>query len=115
MAIALQTSCIHRAPSIDVIQTGNAVFVHKNWPLAMRQEIIIAMGMREGAFLGSGLAISTTGVETTREREQNARKDALTVVTRRVCMRYESHYRPGNSWIQFSWGLVLDGAIAGGR
>ncbi len=47
--------------------------------------------MREGAFLGSGLAISTTGVETAREREQNARKDALTVVTRRVCMRYESY------------------------
>ena len=39
--------------------------------------------MREGVFLGSGLAISTTGIETAREKEQNARKDALTVVTRR--------------------------------
>ena len=41
----------------------------------------IAQGMREGAFLGSGLAISTTGVEAARERGQKARKDALTVVT----------------------------------
>ena len=48
-----------------------------------------------GAFLGSGLAISTTGVETAREREQNAKEETLTVVTLRVCMRYESHYHRG--------------------
>ena len=28
MAIALQTSCIYRAPSIDLRKTGNAVFYH---------------------------------------------------------------------------------------
>ena len=40
--------------------------------------------MREGAFLGSMFANSMKGVETAREREQNARKNALTVVTWRV-------------------------------
>ena len=40
------------------------------------RDIGLAVGTSDGASLGSGDAISATGVETVREREQNARKDA---------------------------------------
>lgn len=41
----------------------------------------------EGTLFGSGGAISATGVETVREREENARKEALIAVARRECIR----------------------------
>ena len=50
------------------------------------RDIGLAPGTSEGASFGFGGAISATGVETVREREQNARNEAFTAVVRRVCM-----------------------------
>ena len=51
------------------------------------RDVGLAPGTSEGASFGSGGAISATGVETVREREQYARNEALTAVARRVCIR----------------------------
>lgn len=51
------------------------------------KEIGLVPGISEGSSLGRGEGISAIGIERVREREQNARNDALTAVARRVCMR----------------------------
>ena len=52
------------------------------------RDIGLALGTSRGASFKLGDAISVIGIKTVRERERNARKEALTTIARRVYIRW---------------------------